>query len=198
MEDTYADDPDHDPNVPEFDSAYRSLDTAIRQSPIGKQLAAMLTAAKRTAIGQPAPDFTANDPEGKRVTLSAYAKGRVVLLDFWASWCAPCRAENPNVVRTYKLYQPKGFTVLGVSLDDNKAPWVKAIQKDRLEWGQVSDLRGWSSDIVAQYGVHAIPMNFLLDRNGRIVAKGLRGDALQRQLSAMGIGRSSVPTGTAQ
>lgn len=180
MEDIYAVDPD----VPQFDSAYGALDTAVRQSPLGKQLAAMLMAAKRTAIGQPAPDFTADDPEGKPVTLSAYARGRIVLVDFWASWCAPCRAENPNVLKAYRQYQSKGFTVLGVSLDDSKEPWIKAIANDQLPWGQVSDLRGWSSGIAAAYGIHAIPMNFLLDRKGRIIAKGLRREELEHQVAA--------------
>jgi peroxiredoxin len=173
----------YNPDVKAFDSAYSALDTTIKQSYVGHKIAEMLATDKKTDIGQVAPDFTLSDVDGKPVTLSAYAKGNVVLVDFWASWCGPCRGENPNVVKAFKAFHDKGFTVLGVSLDDQKGAWVKAIQDDHLDWGQVSDLKGWSSSVAALYGIRGIPMNFLLDRDGKILAKGLRGDALDKQLA---------------
>jgi peroxiredoxin len=181
IEQTYS----YNPDVKAFDSAYSALDTSIKQSPVGRKIAAMLATAKKTDIGQVAPDFTLNDVDGKPVTLSGYAKDKVVLVDFWASWCGPCRGENPNVVKAFNAYRDKGFTVLGVSLDDKKDAWVKAIQDDHLDWGQVSDLKGWSSEVAALYGIRGIPMNFLLDKDGKIVAKGLRGDVLDKQLAEL-------------
>jgi peroxiredoxin len=132
--------------------------------------------------GQPAPDFTLPDPDGKMISLSSL-KGKYVLVDFWASWCGPCRLENPNVVSAYKQYSNKNFTILGVSLDRAKEPWLKAIKDDLLTWTHVSDLKYWESIVVPMYNIQGIPFNVLLDPQGNIVATNLRGSSLQAKLS---------------
>jgi len=139
-------------------------------------------------IGERAPDLVFESPTGEKISLSSL-RGKVVLIDFWAAWCSPCRQENPNLVRTYKHYRDKefvngkGFTVYGVSLDRRMEDWVAAIEKDGLEWeSHVSDLLGWKSVPAAMYGVMGIPMNFLIDGDGIIVAKGLRGQYLDNKL----------------
>jgi len=175
----------YNPDVKAFDSAYNGLDQTVKQSVVGRKIAEMLATDKKTDVGQVAPDFTLADVNGNPLKLSDYAKGHVVLLDFWASWCGPCRGENPNVVKAYQAFHDKGFTVLGVSLDEKKEAWVKAIGDDHLNWGQVSDLKGWSSDVASLYGIRGIPMNYLLDKEGKIVAKGLRGDALDKELAIL-------------
>ncbi len=146
--------------------------------------------AKRKALedmvplGSKAIDFTQNDVNGKPVSLSSF-KGKYVLIDFWASWCMPCRAENPNVLKAYQAHKDKGFTVLGVSLDaaSMKAKWIEAIQKDGMPWTQISDLKGGNNAAAKLYGVESIPQNFLVDPNGIIVAKNLRGEQLQEKLN---------------
>ncbi len=133
-------------------------------------------------MGKEAPDFTLADTEGKNISLKSM-RGRYVLVDFWASWCKPCRMENPNVVAAFDKFKDKNFTVLGVSLDKNKASWMRAIQDDRLDWKQVSDLKYWSSEVVPLYNIEGIPFNVLLDPNGIVIAKDLRGDELHKKLA---------------
>ena len=132
-------------------------------------------------IGGEAPELTLNTPEGTPLSLSSY-KGKIVLIDFWASWCGPCRRENPHVVELYKKYKNKGFDVLGVSLDSNKDAWVAAIEKDGLAWKHISDLGGWNSSAAKLYGVTSIPRTFLIDKEGKIIAKNLRGEQLTNKL----------------
>ncbi|HMH22675.1 MAG TPA: TlpA disulfide reductase family protein [Puia sp.] len=171
----------YNPDPAELDSLYNGLDSSVKISYYGEKVSETLGYAKKTAPGSVAPNFTQNDTAGKPVSLSSF-KGKYVLVDFWASWCGPCRRENPAVLKAYKKYHPKGFTVLGVSLDDDKDKWLEAIKEDKLGWAQVSDLKGWKNSAARLYGINGIPMNFLLDKDGKIVAKGLRGDDLEKKL----------------
>jgi peroxiredoxin len=138
--------------------------------------------ASTSLVNKPAPDFTLNDVNGKPVSLSSF-KGKYVLVDFWASWCGPCRAENPNVVNAYKQFKNKNFTVLGVSLDKEKSAWVKAIREDGLTWTHVSDLSFWSSAVVPLYNIEGIPYNVLVNPEGIVIGEHLTGDQLIAKLS---------------
>ena len=133
------------------------------------------------AIGQPAPEIALADPKGKIITLSSF-KGKYVLVDFWASWCGPCRGENPNVVEAYEKFKKKNFTVLGVSLDESKEDWEDAIKADNLNWQHISDLKKWESTVVSTYKIEGIPYNVLVDPNGIVIATELRGPALEETL----------------
>ena len=171
----------YSPKVEIIEPIYAGFDSVVKQSIYGKVINEVLASAKKTAIGQLSPDFTMNDTKGKPVALSSF-RGTYLLLDFWASWCGPCRKENPNVVKCYNKFRGKKFTILGVSLDDDKADWLTAIAKDKLDWNQVSDLKGWGCEAAKLYGVRGIPTNLLLDKEGRIIAKNLRGEELAKKL----------------
>ena len=175
-----------EPDVNTVASIFAVLSESVRNSAQGKAYAQRLENIKRTEAGQPAPLFTQNDPEGNPISLEGF-KGQYVLIDFWASWCGPCRAENPNVVKAYEAYKDKNFTILGVSLDDEKGreAWLKAIRDDQLTWTQVSDLKGWENDVATLYAVRAIPQNFLVDPAGNIIAKDLRGEELTKKLAEL-------------
>jgi peroxiredoxin len=148
------------------------------------QLKEFIEEKGRTAIGTEAPGFTMNDTEGNPVSLSSF-KGKYLLIDFWASWCGPCRKENPNVVNAYNKFNDKNFEILGVSLDRDKDAWLKAIDEDNLTWTHVSDLKYWQNEVAQLYGVNSIPHSILLDPDGKIIAKNLRGQELHDKLGEL-------------
>lgn len=171
------------PEYSDVEPLFSALSADVQNSKGGKDYVEKLEKMKMTAVGAMAPEFTQNDVDGKPVSLSSF-RGKYVLIDFWASWCGPCRAENPNVVKAYNKYKDKNFTVLGVSLDQPNAKdkWLKAIADDHLDWTQVSDLKFWKNEVAVQYGINAIPQNFLVAPDGKIIAKNIRGEELQTKL----------------
>jgi peroxiredoxin len=168
-------------NAPDYENKLIDYSkVALKNFPQNKSVQAFaeqMLAAEKVAIGQTAPQIEALSPEGKLIKLSDY-KGKYVLLDFWASWCAPCRQENPNIVNAYNQFKSKNFTVLGFSLDDDKEAWVKAIKSDNLAWGHFSELKQWDANTAKLYNVTQIPSSFVLDQEGKIIAKNLRGKEL--------------------
>lgn len=163
---------------------YDGLDASVQQTAVGKQLAGRLAVLKRSVIGEQMLNFTQNDTEGNPVHFADF-KGQYVLVDFWASWCGPCRAENPNVLAAYNKYKDKNFTVIGVSLDDKGERWKKAIEEDGMPWTQVSDLKGWENEVSTYYGIRGIPSSLLVDPQGKIIAKDLRGEMLNKKLEEL-------------
>ena len=164
------------------EKAYGYLSDANKNNFYVKTVKDKIKEKTTEGIGSSAKNFTLNNTVGKPVSLNDF-KGKYVLIDFWASWCGPCRNENPNVARAYRLFNNKNFTVLGVSLDEKKADWLKAIKKDRLTWAHISDLKGWKNAVAVQYGVKSIPQNILINPQGKIIAKNLRGFSLSQFLS---------------
>jgi peroxiredoxin len=174
--------PSPDPN--EIEPLLDGLSKELRETETARSLRNALESLKITANGSMAPDFEQADTLGHPVRLSSF-RGKYVLLDFWASWCGPCRQENPNIVKVYNQYKNKNFTIIGISLDkrENAFAWMNAIRKDHLTWTQLSDLKFWNNAVAQLYFVQSIPKNFLIDPSGKIIAQDLRGDDLESELA---------------
>lgn len=172
---------DIDKNIELYKKVDKELYAKYPNNAFVKDIHAKVESKLRLAPGSPAPEINLPDPEGKNISLSSL-KGKVVLIDFWASWCSPCRRENPNNVKLYAKYKSKGFEIYGVSLDKERSSWVKAIKDDNLTWIHVSDLRYWQSVAAKKYGVGSIPFTVLIDKEGKVIEVGLRGAALEQKL----------------
>ena len=173
-------------NILVYDKLFRGLDKTVRNSEAGRALRKNMDGFMAVRIGVTAPLFEAPDTSGNNIRLKDF-RGKYVLLDFWASWCGPCREENPNVVKAYEQFKNKGFTIIGISLDQpgKRDAWIKAIHADGLAWQHVSDLQYWKNAVAKLYSIRSIPQNFLLDPQGKIVAANLRGEALTQTLQAL-------------
>ncbi|MGN6417092.1 MAG: redoxin domain-containing protein [Pseudobacter sp.] len=169
-------------DVPEFEPLFIAMTDELKNTADGRRIADRLVIAKRLQPGQPFINFVLNDTEGRPVSLESF-KGKYVLVDFWASWCGPCRAENPHVLKAYNQFKDKNFDVLAISLDQKKDAWLKAIREDGMPWTHVSDLKGFDNVAAKEYGIIAIPQNFLLDPQGKIIAQNLRGENLAKKLA---------------
>ncbi|MCD0490581.1 AhpC/TSA family protein [Pedobacter sp. MC2016-14] len=165
---------------------YTKLSPELKASPLGKQLGERLLAAKGKMTGQLYKDFVSTTPEGKQLSLKeVIGQNKYTLVDFWASWCGPCRKENPNVVKAFNAFKDKGFTVLSVSLDDDAVKWKTAIEKDGMPWHHVSSLKGWKEPAAALYDIRAIPQNVLIDSRGKVVATNLRSETLYNKVNEL-------------
>lgn len=171
-------------NVILADNLFKLMSKEVKETNLAKYVDQQLEVAKINPIGSQIVDFSETDTSGKRVNITSF-RGKYVLIDFWASWCRPCRMENPNVVAAFNKYNKKNFTVLGVSLDQSKPAWLNAITMDGLNWTQVSDLHGWSSELATKFKISSIPQNILIDPKGIIIAKNLRGEALNQRLDEL-------------
>ncbi|MCJ7448481.1 MAG: AhpC/TSA family protein [Bacteroidales bacterium] len=169
----------------EIEAALNAMDTNVAKIPLVKEMKDRVARLKTVSVGQKAPDFTLNNVDGNPVALSSKVGSKILLIDFWAAWCNPCRQENPNIVKVYNEFHKKGFDVLGVSLDSNKEAWIKAIANDKLSWTQVTDLEQYESSAAKLYAVDAIPSNFLLDETGTIIARNVRGQALYDKVNGV-------------
>jgi len=171
-------------DFPFFDKVDKQFYPLFNNSKYAREHHQRVEVLRRTATGETAPDIVLADPFNKSVALSSL-RGKYVLVDFWASWCKPCRMENPNLVKMYNKFKSKGFEVFSVSLDDNKDAWIKAINDDKLLWTHVSDLKKWNASVVPTYNIESIPYTILLDKEGKIVAKNLRGADLEKKLEEL-------------
>ncbi|MCE7061961.1 peroxiredoxin [Dyadobacter sp. CY343] len=172
------------PDIDLAEKLFRNLTSSVQNSPMGLHFAARLSNLRNVKIGSLAPDFSQLDTAGKKVSLSDF-RGKYILIDFWASWCGPCRAEHPRLKKEFEKYKERDFSIIGISLDkkSERDAWIRAIQKDKLVWSQLSDLQGWSNQVARMYDIHAIPANFLIDPNGIVIAKDLRGNLLSDKLA---------------
>jgi peroxiredoxin len=169
----------------ELEKALNTFDTSLTHSVYYEFLSEYLATLKRVAVGQPYVPFTMSDSTGAGVNVSEFVGSNYLLVDFWASWCAPCRAENPNIVKLYNKYHNRGFDIFGVSFDSNRDRWLKAIADDSLTWHHVSDLQGWGNAAGKLYGIRSIPSNIILDSNGVIIAKNVMGEELKAKLEEL-------------